>query len=380
MRYLKLLILSTLILSVGSCITQFVPETNEDQDLLVVEGVLTDQPEVNTIKISKSLPLGLKTSAKPVKGCIVNIIDDSGISYKLTEKTIGTYVTDPTKFRGKIGKKYKLKIFLNNNTIYNYTYESLMMELKPVPPIDTIYYEKTVIRAKDETRQAINGCQIYVETHDPVARTRFYRWDFNETWEIRLPYSKPINHTCWVSKNASTINVKSTTILAEDKVSRYPLQFIANETDRLKVRYSILVNQYSLSEDEFDYWEKLQNITEDVGSLYDITPATVPSNIHCIDMPSEKVLGYFSVSSKMSKRIFIKDYFSGIINLYTDCISDTIYGTKPIAGLNTSTWVLEDYPAPEYNPPYKVMTTTRGCADCTVRGTTIEPAFWRASK
>jgi hypothetical protein len=352
MKYIKLIILSIITLAIGGCITQFIPETDEDQDLLVVEGLITDQPEVNTIKISRSLPLGLKKAAKPVKGCIVIITDNTGNSYTLTDKANGTYVTDPFQFRGVIGRKYRLKVYLNNRSVYNYTYESLPMELKPVPPIDTVFYEKTVIRPKVDGIQGIDGCQIYVETHDPAATTRFYRWDFNETWEFRLPFSKPVNHTCWISQNSNFINVKSTAILAEDKILRYPLHFIASETDRLKVRYSVLVNQYSLTEDEFEYWEKLQSITENVGSLYDITPAAVPSNIFCIDNPAEKVLGYFSVSSKTSKRIFIKDYFAGIINLYRECVSDTIYGTQPIPGLNSNIWILEDYPPPNYNPPF----------------------------
>jgi hypothetical protein len=380
MRYIKLLIVSLIILTTGGCITQFVPETDEDQDMIVVEGMITDQPEVNTVKISRSLPLGTKTTARPVKGCIVSIIDDSGRSYTLTEKVTGTYVTDPLKFRGIIGKKYKLRVFLNNKSINNYTYESWQIEMKPVPPIDNIFYEKTVIRPEEEGIQRLDGCQIYVETHDPNANTRFYRWDFNETWVFNLPYTQALNPRCYISENSDIINVKSTLSLAEDRVTRFPLHFISSETDRLKSRYSILVNQYSLSEDEFEYWEKLQNITEEVGSLYDITPAAVPSNIYCLDNPAEKVLGYFSVSAKTSKRFFIKDYFSGIINLYANCVSDTLYGSRPIHGLNSNIWVLEDFPFPDYNPPYKVVTEKRGCADCSVRGTIVEPAFWKDEK
>jgi hypothetical protein len=31
-------------------------------------------------------------------------------------------------------------------------------------------------------------------------------------------------------------------------------------------------------------------------------------------------------------------------------------------------------------PPERVITTTKGCADCTVRGTIIEPDFWNEGK
>ena len=108
-----------------------------------------------------------------------------------------------------------------------------------------------------------------------------------------------------------------------------------------------------------------------------MTPAAIPSNIWCIQDPAEKVLGYFSVSAKASKRIFIKDYFSGVINMYSDCPSDTV-GPGPIAGLNTYVWIIEDYSTGM--PPIIVLTDKKGCADCTVRGTNKEPIFWKEGK
>lgn len=78
-------------------------------------------------------------------------------------------------------------------------------------------------------------------------------------------------------------------------IDRHPVIYISNLTDRLKTKYSILVNQYSLNEDEYNYWKKLKNITVSVGGLHDIIPSLIPSNIVCIENPGEKVLGYFSV-------------------------------------------------------------------------------------
>ena len=134
--------------------------------------------------------------------------------------------------------------------------------------------------------------------------------------------------------------------MTEDRVARLPLHFISNESDRLAERYSILVNQYSLNEDEYNYWEKLQNISEEVGSLYDITPSSIPGNIFCIEDPAEQVLGYFSVSAKTSKRTYIDENFRGLINLYSECESDTIYGGRPIPDLNISKWVIVDHHMP----------------------------------
>ncbi len=372
MKPIKAIILFSILLLINSCITKFIPETDENKELLVVEGLITDQRGINTVKLSKSLPLGRKNVAKPLKGCIVYITEDPGISYRLTETVPGTYITDSTKFRGKIGRRYTLRINANI-----FSYESTPMVMKPVPPIDSIFYERRLIKEKDKYNPAQEGCQIYLNTHDPANNCQFYRWEYTETWEFRLPYSVT-NRICWISNNSSVINIKNTGVLAEDIVNRYPLNFISNETDRLKVKYSMLVNQYSLNEDEFDYWEKLQHITEEVGSLYDITPAAIPSNIYCIDDPNEKVLGYFSVSAKSSNRIFIKDYFSGIVNLYSDCPSDTIFGTQPIPNLNVDVWVIEDNSFAV--PPTRIITDKKGCADCTVRGTNVKPVFWTNDK
>ena len=373
MRSEKIVILFIALLFLNNCITQFIPETNENQDLLVVEGLLTDRPEVHSVKISKSLPLGKKSKPVPVKGCIVSITDDSGNTYKLKEKEPGTYITDAAGFRGIIGRRYTLNVVTTSPATKFHTYRSLPMELKPVPPIDSLYYEKVVIRERDDNGPKMEGCNIFLNSYDNDHQCRYYRWDFKETWEYILPYDV-VNKRCWISENSGSIMIKNTSILSEDRINRYRINYVTNKTDRLRVKYSIMVNQYSLNEEEYTFWEKLSNITGNVGSLYDITPSSIPSNIYCVEDQSEKVLGYFSVSAKASKRIFIKDSFAGLIDLYSGCITDTIYGTRPIPDINVLVWVLID--GINEIPPYRVLTDTKGCADCTVRGTNIEPDFW----
>jgi hypothetical protein len=156
------------------------------------------------------------------------------------------------------------------------------------------------------------------------------------------------------------------------------LIFISNETDRLSERYSVAVNQYSLSEAEFTYWGKIKRITQDVGSLYDIIPSTIGGNMFCVENPGEQVLGYFSVSAKTSKRIYIDDTFSGLINLYKDCPAGTIPGNEPIPGLNEYTWIL--YTISGMSGDSYVITHDHGCVDCTERGTTTRPEFWKDFK
>ena len=97
-----------------------------------------------------------------------------------------------------------------------------------------------------------------------------------------------------------------------------------------------------MSEDEYSYWEKLQNVTQETGGLYDIIPSSISSNLICNENPEEKVLGYFSVSAKSTKRICIKDQFAGIFDPYAKCVSDSFGYIHP--GVNETIWLLIPHP------------------------------------
>ena len=394
MKRIQKIILIPFLLLLNRCITEFVPKTNEDKELLVIEGLITNGPVTNTIKLSSSIPLGAKGIARPVTGCNVTISDDLGNNFSLTESSAGTYVTDTAQFMGEIGRFYTLHI--HANAFYkNLNFESYPVEMKPVAPIDSLYYEKVAIE-KYNGVSLKEGCQVYLNTHDPTNQIKFYRWEYEETWEFHLPYTSITNKTCWLSNNSNEINIKNTSALKEARVERYPINFISNLSDRLNVKYSILVKQYSLNEDEYLYWEKLQSITEQAGGLYDKIPSATSSNVYCVDDPKVKVLGYLSVSACTSKRIFIKDNFAGLIDLYTHCYGDSIFNGAPIPNLNNYAWIINEgllHPSVWVigkdsmmhqiflTPiPYVIITYLKGCADCTARGTLTEPDFWKEGK
>jgi hypothetical protein len=364
----RIIRLTLFLLLAVACTIQFIPDIDENKELLVVEGMITDQNRVNIIKLSRSLQMGKPLVRKPVRGAAVTITDEKGVVTTLKESSPGTYSTDSTKFRGYVGGWYSLNI-----RIINATYSTDLMEMKPVPPINSVYYEKVAITASADSTELEEGCRIYVDSYDPSKECLFFRWDYIETYEYQVPYDV-INKVCWVTERSDRILIKNTSIYNQARITKYPILFITNNTDKLKERYSILVNQYSLNESEYDFWEKVQNISQDVGGLYDITPMAVSGNIRCNTNPEETVLGYFSVSAVTQKRLFIKDKFIGLPNFYTYCATDTLRGILPEAGLNKEFWVIEDYG--DEIPPFWIITTFRECADCTTRGTKVKPSFW----
>lgn len=354
---------------VQGCITLYNTDIDEFKDLLVVQGIITDTPGPDTIKLFRSLPLGKKGDARAVRGCTVSVSDNLGNRTFLTEILPGNYIT-PHGFRGVPGRSYTLFITDPDNV----SYRSDASEMKPVPEIDSLYYEKIIIDEPSGFYKGIDACQVYLDTYDPENNCRYFKWDFIETWIFRLNFSIQ-NRVCYLFNNSGEINIRSTAALSESLVRRQPIKYIDRTTDRLMVRYSIMVNQYSLNEEEFAYWEKMQNVLENVGGLYDIIPASLPNNLHCIENPGEEVLGYFSVSAVSSKRIFIEDKFDGIIDRYSDCITDTVM-KNGLIGLNESIWILFTHGCTIPCVTTYEITNRKECTDCTLRGTTKKPEFW----
>jgi hypothetical protein len=198
------------------------------------------------------------------------------------------------------------------------------------------------------------------------------------------------NRVCWDSGYSwNDINIRNTMGLSEDRINRQQVKFISNNTDRLSKRYRILVNQYSLSEDEYIYWQKINDVRQDIGGLWDIMPYSIPGNIFCIDDPGEQVFGYFSASATTSKQLYIEEKFSGLVNLWEECPDDTLFNTKEnplppkingkyqIDGLDISKWILIEKRNEETDTvEYLVLTFEKWCSDCTSRGTLTKPDFW----
>jgi len=144
MKYNTILIVFLLILLVTGCVIEFIPQIEEERRLLVVEGLITDEYRTNKIKLSYSVPAGKIVIFQPVRGCQVRITDEKGNYHSLKETSPGTYVTDSTKFRGRVNGKYSLDI---HTGYYNYHTDPVVMN--PVPPLDSVYYEKVLLSDPD---------------------------------------------------------------------------------------------------------------------------------------------------------------------------------------------------------------------------------------
>jgi hypothetical protein len=389
-KYLLYLTLLIVILYISGCVKEFIPVTGVDKKFYVVEGLITDQPGVHTIKISRSVPLGEEAQFDPVANCKVRLSDNSGLNLQLAPGSNGTYVTPPD-FKGEVGRKYQLYIEIYERkstppyTSYVlHTLKSLPVEMFPVPDIDSLYYEKVELTSEDGYSYPGEGCKVFLNTSDPGDKCKFYRWDYTETWKVLAPYyQRSINRLCWNTKESEDIIVKAVGTLSANRIESQPIKFITNESDRLIERYRIEVNQYSVAEDEYNYWSNIEKIMEHSGGLYDKLPAPIPGNMFCNDDPDLQILGYFSASAKKSRTLYIDEYFKRQVDPYALCTKDTLYqdeveGPFPPPGFldldKIYYWVLE------LQSTFLIQTNNEACVDCTVNGSAIKPDDWEDIK
>jgi len=282
---------------------------SSSNSFLVVEGVIAAGNDSTIINLSRTVQLVDTVKHKPEVGAKVTIDDGQGATYTLPEVDTGRYAAPPLNLDNT--HKYRLNI----NTTDGQTYASDYVPVKVTPPIDTI---STPVTAK--------GLDIDVSAHDPSNATRYYRWEYSETYvylsdietnfifdptqpdtlhwaAFRTPDQQI--HTCYVTLHSSAIDINSSAALSRDVISNSPVTQIPMESEKILHQYSILVKQYALTQEAYNYWNLLKSNTEKIGTIFDVQPSANNGNIHCTSNPSLPVIGYVSASTISQKRIFV---------------------------------------------------------------------------
>jgi hypothetical protein len=366
-----------ILLSAG-CIDPYLPpELTSSRSILVIDGHI-DPNQRSTIILSKSLNLDDTKPAQKVTGAQLWVESEGGTRYPLLEETPGVYALAPQSFSPT---RYRLFV----RTADAREYVSDFVEIKNSPPIDSISWKVT----------SDLGIEIYANTHHNELNTGYYRWKFEETWKYTTPYQSiyiydlptrsirlrddDIFH-CW-KKNASTdILVASTSRLSENRISEFPLTYIEQRAERLRMTYSILVTQYAITAEAYDYWQQLKKTTEDLGTLFGPLPSLVSGNFTCLTQPDEPVLGFFSMGTTTQERIFITSLEVPRPHSYNLPYQGCELYELPLSDVaNFSPVFLLAGGIPNPNGPGIIgyYYAVPRCIDCRLSGgTNVKPSYW----
>jgi hypothetical protein len=364
-----------------SCVKSFVPMVDKYENLLVVDGGITDGPGPYTIKLSKSGNVRALSLWIPFTDCKVQVKDNVGNVYDFYEKQKGVYQTDSATFKGVPGRSYQLFVSTPEGEEIESTSDQLQTGLK-IQSVDAQLEHKN----DPKLFYGRDGYQFYVDTETPDTRDNYLLWRLQSTYKFKTDYSilsyidKAGNYlpmdsgdslrTCYRTVDILNLFLLNTNDLNTLEIKHYPLYFEDNYTKALSIRYSLKVAQYKINEAAFHYWSELKKITDNGGDLYSTQPYQVGNNLKNTMQPEIPVLGYFTVAGVSEKRIFVNK--PPIVFRYDVCAP----------GMPQMYIIEKMKNRPDLWPVYFAQTEVglylldQECVNCLIKGTQEKPSFW----
>lgn len=388
-----------------ACIDEYEIEViNKYENAMVIDGKITNLPGPYTITLSTSTSIEDPVFT-PVRFAQVMIVDDIGNSETLSEIKEGVYQTSETGIQGTIGRSYKLIIQSKEGKNYESGFEEL---LAPVA-IESLTAQLESRFAPNLNPVDLNddyedGIQFYVTTETSENNQNFYCWELEETFEIhstwriayiyngygwtshndkfRIPSNRDTLHYCWKTIN-NKLFTSSTLNSSTPKITNLPLNYVSFYDEMLQYKYSVMLNQYTISENTHLYFKALLSQEDGLEGLYTKQPYQIEGNVHSADNPDEAILGYFMVAgTTIGKRLSVSRPTNLRQSWKPLCDIDDFTSPRDTTGIDLNyraspgLWPVYVAKYEDETGRYYIAPPPE-CIDCTKRGgVTKKPDYW----
>lgn len=259
-----------------SCDKPITLDLKENESKIVIDGLLTNRPNEQYIKISKTADFYSNGKTPRVTTAIVTVKDDAGHEYIFKHKadSAGFYFPE-TPFVGEIGRKYHLTVVAEGET-----YEA-EEELFSVIPIDKLEYEFDKDEAEaDEPEEEGKFYRLLLFATEPQETKDYYLFKFYRNDSLKF-------------SDENDIYYSDDELLAEniDGVEG-PIYYAPG--DKAKVE------AYSITRSGYVFFSDLQTLLNNDGGLFGSPPANCRNNL------SNGALGFFQVSAVNSSEILVE--------------------------------------------------------------------------
>lgn len=401
-------ILLLLIFFLGFNCTEEIPlETQDFEDVLVVEATITNELKFQEVKLSRTYLLESNTQTLE-NNADVSVIDNLGNSYSFTQNSDGLYVSD-IEFEAMPNTEYTLLITTNNGV----SYSSSKTPLAPSADLENIYPEVT----NDPTYG--QRVTVFVDSNGELNNVKYFRYEFEDTYKVVAPYFMYIKliidnvrygdgveeeiglhydtevvvrdddddvSTCFTSNESSEIIIAETSDLEQNSIIKFPIKTIDIDDIALIHRYSILVKQYTQSVESYTFYKVLKQL----GSLESVLSANQPGYVTgnmAATNSNRKVIGYFDVSSFTSSRIYFnyadvniaRPLYFVECNILSFDYSDNL-GVAQDGDINERVQLYNLLTENNFQLISKIVSTHKivrpECGDCTTFSSKTKPDFW----
>ena len=320
MKYLFLSI--GLVCLLVSCIDEFIPRGIEEmRDILVVDGMIQNGESVFRLSYSVGITDTLDGS-KAINNAEVYVESNDGMRTPALFTGNGTYIAQTPALDSE--KEYRFSAIINGELCESdFLSPVISAEINSIFPV------------KKGSNESVEIC---VATYDLDNSSKYYRWTFRETWEVKaelyaharyledengnvIDRSQLIEHSlftsentyyCWGRDSSKTFHLASTEKLSENRITQQKLVTIPCDHDKLSILYHIKVEQMQLREAAYKYFADIRELVDRTGDVFDpILTIGVRGNINYPGKPDRMVIGYVEVATvtSMDRYIWERDGF-----------------------------------------------------------------------
>lgn len=306
-----------------ACVDLYDPKLTSDKLRLVVEAQFTTKLDYQYVYLTYDAPYNsegnnfknLVTRAK------VKITDDQGKVFEFYDeiepnnqiKTREGYnYRSVNKIKAELGRKYKLTV----EVLDGRKYESSLESPVPVTKVDKVNIE---FRELGRPSKVVGEFLVSIDTKDAPTSKDFYKWDsyhvkqinycrewyiYGQGGAVTQSFVDKCCEPCFEKvKNDDAFQLANDRLINGNSIIR---QHVATVPFDNNTPYYLVVNQYSLTEDAYKFWNAIKEQSKNSGGLFDATPKSIRGNIKNINDASEEVLGIFYVSDVYEHQINIE--------------------------------------------------------------------------
>ncbi|CAL2082825.1 DUF4249 domain-containing protein [Tenacibaculum sp. 190524A05c] len=403
MKLFKLTVYISFLTLFFSCIEPVEFTAITTNSYLVVRAQITNEFKVHTVELSRTIPIN-SSEIVYEENATVSVMDNTGVVYNFQESSKGIY-NSINPFSAEANKKYKLNIETSSGEKYSSTEEELPLT-STIGDITTSVEENEI----DDIQELV----IKVNSNLSSDSGKYYRYEYDETYQIRTPIwsrkklliisDQPpyefelVDKTeeedgigfCYPNKKSNEILLTETLTLGQDQVLGFPVRKIPLNSYIIGRRYSILVKQYVLNQNTFDFYTLLNKFSNPDDIFSQTQVGNIPSNITSNTNPNDDfVIGFFEISTVSTKRIFFnreavtesiyQNYATiGLCGKRENPEIVDIFGRSPLLELLQGGWIYQSPPDdPPIPPPNKLyVLAPKVCGDCSHLGAVNPPDFW----
>lgn len=306
--------------SMLGCVDEIRFNIDTDERKISLDGLLSDSLMTQTINLSYSSIIGVGNDniQPPVEGAVVEIKDGEGNSFLFEEVSPGTY---ERFMAGEIGRSYQVEISLpDGNKIM-----SRPIIMQPSVPVDSLAYSIEAVAEINPSGNLVSANFMNVRA---ITRIRdgirpFLRWRAQGVYEFREEYSGALNvRWCYVRENLDINNLVIGDTRGLANGFDFQEDILTKELDgKFFYQYALEILQYSMSEEEYTYWDNISSILNRDGSIFNPPPGTVRGNLFDPNDSDNEILGFFSVASVTFKRDIITPNNLGFSSIPKTCFS-----------------------------------------------------------